>query len=80
MKVTKRIWAYIKEKSLQNPEDRRVILCDDKLKALFKKKSIMMFEMTKNLSQVFFCFVLFLPIWKYFHSRITDVAVDDVSL
>ncbi len=34
--VTKFICQYIREQNLQNPEDRRKILCDDKLKALLK--------------------------------------------
>lgn len=50
--VTKRVWAYIKEHGLQNPNDRRQILCDAKLETLFKKKSIAMFKMTKELSQM----------------------------
>ena len=30
-----RIWAYIKQHQLQNPENRREILADDKLAAVF---------------------------------------------
>jgi len=36
--ITKKIWGYIKEKNLQDPSDRRKILCDEKLSDLFKKK------------------------------------------
>ncbi|XP_021276152.1 protein TRI1-like [Herrania umbratica] len=34
----KRIWAYIKERNLQDPENRRVIICDEKLKKIFGGK------------------------------------------
>lgn len=46
--VTKKIWAYIKERNLQNPANKRNILADDKLKAIFGGKAeVSMFEMTK---------------------------------
>ena len=34
-KITKKIWAYIKQRKLQNPEKRREVFCDDKLKTIF---------------------------------------------
>ena len=49
--VTKKIWAYIKKHDLQNPQNKRNILADDKLKAIFGGKSeVTMFEMTKLVS------------------------------
>jgi chromatin remodeling complex protein RSC6 len=46
--VTKKVWAYIKKKDLQNPANRREILADEKLKPIFGgKKKVNMFEMTK---------------------------------
>ena len=46
--VTKKIWEYIKKNNLQNPSNKRNILADDKLKAIFGGKSeVTMFEMTK---------------------------------
>jgi chromatin remodeling complex protein RSC6 len=49
--VTKKIWEYIKKNNLQNPENKRNILADDKLKAIFGGKSeVTMFEMTKLVS------------------------------
>lgn len=51
-KVTKRVWAYIKEHDLQNPADRREILCDEKMEAVMNRKKIKMFKMTKVLSEV----------------------------
>ncbi|KAG6506798.1 upstream activation factor subunit spp27-like [Zingiber officinale] len=31
----KLIWAHIKEHNLQDPNDKKVIICDEKLKAIF---------------------------------------------
>uniref|UniRef100_A0A6I9QLU0 SWI/SNF complex component SNF12 homolog n=2 Tax=Elaeis guineensis var. tenera TaxID=51953 RepID=A0A6I9QLU0_ELAGV len=31
----KQIWAYVKENNLQDPENKRVIVCDEKLKKVF---------------------------------------------
>jgi upstream activation factor subunit UAF30 len=50
--VTKRIWAYIKGNGLQNPEDKRQILCDDKLERVLGVKKVDMFRLTKLLAQV----------------------------
>jgi len=44
--VTKRLWDYIKAHKLQNPANKRNILCDDKLKAVMGKDEVTMFEMT----------------------------------
>ncbi|KAL4588754.1 hypothetical protein LXL04_001649 [Taraxacum kok-saghyz] len=49
--VVKKIWAYIKEKDLQNPTNKRKILCDETLHELFRVKSIDMFKMSKALSK-----------------------------
>ena len=49
--VTKKVWDYIKKHELQDPENRRMINGDDKLKAVFGgKKQVSMFEMTKLIS------------------------------
>ena len=49
--VVKKIWQYIKSLNLQNPENKRNILADEKLLAVFGgKKEVTMFEMTKLLS------------------------------
>lgn len=46
--VTKKLWAYIKSKGLQDPKNKRNIRPDDKLKEVFKtKEPVNMFEMTK---------------------------------
>ncbi|RLV93071.1 Protein TRI1 [Spathaspora sp. JA1] len=52
--VVKQLWAYIKDHNLQNPEDKRLILCDAKLEHLFKKKSVSCFAMNKLLSSHIF--------------------------
>ncbi|XP_062175828.1 uncharacterized protein LOC133880886 [Alnus glutinosa] len=34
----KRIWAHIKEHNLQDPENKKIIICDEKLKKIFAGK------------------------------------------
>ncbi len=48
--VVSKIWDYIRKNSRQNPENKREILSDDKLKAVFGKDKVTMFEMNKLLS------------------------------
>lgn len=49
--VVKKIWDYIKKNNLQNPQNKRNILADAKLKPLFGGKGeVTMFEMTKLVS------------------------------
>ena len=43
--VVKKIWAYIRKNNLQNPNNKRNILSDDKLLAVFGKKEVTMFEL-----------------------------------
>jgi len=54
--VTKRLWVYIKAHNLQNPANKRNVLCDASLKAVMGKDEVTMFEMTglvgKHLSPV----------------------------
>jgi upstream activation factor subunit UAF30 len=46
--VTKKLWAYIKRKGLQDAKNRRNINADDNLKPVFGGKGqVSMFEMTK---------------------------------
>ena len=49
--VVSKMWTYIKKHDLQNPANRREILADDKLKPIFGKDKVTMFEMTKLVSQ-----------------------------
>ena len=46
--VTKKLWAYIKRRGLQDKKKRTMINADDNLKVVFGgKKQVTMFEMTK---------------------------------
>jgi len=46
--VTKKLWAYIKRKGLQDKKKRTMINADDNLRVVFGgKKQVTMFEMTK---------------------------------
>jgi upstream activation factor subunit UAF30 len=45
--VTKKVWEYIKANKLQDPEKRTMINADAKLKEIFQKPQVSMFEMTK---------------------------------
>jgi chromatin remodeling complex protein RSC6 len=49
--VVSKVWDYIKARNLQNPENRREILADDKLRKVFGKDKVTMFEMNKHLAQ-----------------------------
>lgn len=49
--VVKQLWAYIREKNLQDPSDRRTIICDDTLHGLFRVDRIGMFQMNKALTK-----------------------------
>ncbi len=49
--VVKKLWAYIKKNNLQDAKNRRNINADDKLKPLFGKATVNMFEMTKLVSK-----------------------------
>src|SRR5256885_918284 len=45
--VVKKLWAYIKRNNLQDKNNRRNINADDKLRSIFGKGTVNMFEMTK---------------------------------
>ena len=45
--VTKKVWEYIKKHDLQDANKRTMINADAKLKDIFKKQQVSMFEMTK---------------------------------
>jgi chromatin remodeling complex protein RSC6 len=47
----RKVWDYIKKQNVQNPENRREILADNKLKPIFGKDKVTMFEMNKYLAQ-----------------------------
>ncbi len=45
--VTSKLWAYIKKNNLQDPAAKRFINADAKLKEVFGKARVDMFEMTR---------------------------------
>ena len=49
--VVSKVWEYIKAHKLQNPDDGREIVADDKLRRVFGKDRVTMFEMNKHLAQ-----------------------------
>ncbi|KKI17447.1 hypothetical protein CA236_18035 [Sphingomonas sp. ABOLG] len=48
--VISKVWEYIKSNNLQNPENKREILADEKLQKVFGKDKVTMFEMNKYIS------------------------------
>ena len=48
--VVKKVWDYIKQNELQNPQNKREINADSKLRAVFGKDKVTMFEMNKHLA------------------------------
>ncbi|MFZ5746704.1 MAG: SWIB/MDM2 domain-containing protein [Pseudomonadota bacterium] len=48
--VVSKIWEYIKAHNLQNPENKREIVADEKLQKVFGKDRATMFEMNKLMS------------------------------
>jgi upstream activation factor subunit UAF30 len=49
--VVKKLWAYIRKHGLQDSQNRRNINADAKLKPIFGKGTVSMFEMTKLVSK-----------------------------
>lgn len=50
--VVKKLWVYIKEKNLQDPQNKRDIIADEALEKVFGgQKKVNMFEMTKLVSK-----------------------------
>ena len=49
--AVKKLWDYIKAHNLQDPQDKRTIVADDKLRAVFGKDRVGMFELTGILGQ-----------------------------
>ncbi|KAJ7520254.1 hypothetical protein O6H91_20G074800 [Diphasiastrum complanatum] len=47
--ATKMIWSYIKENNLQDPANKRNVICDSKLRELFKCESFVGISVTKLL-------------------------------
>jgi upstream activation factor subunit UAF30 len=49
--LTKRLWDYIKKNGLQDASNRRMINADDRLRPIFGKDQVSMFDMTRLVSQ-----------------------------
>ncbi|KAG9284544.1 hypothetical protein G9A89_014148 [Geosiphon pyriformis] len=50
LEVVKRLWTYIKDNNLQDPKDKRFIVCDEKLIEIFGKDRMHSFTMNKYLT------------------------------
>ena len=48
--VVSKVWDHIRKNNLQNPQNKREIVADDKLRKVFGKDRCTMFEMNKHLS------------------------------
>lgn len=49
--LVKKLWDYIKANNLQDPKDKRFILCDEKLQTVFSRTRINCFKMAKYMSE-----------------------------
>jgi upstream activation factor subunit UAF30 len=49
--VTKKVWEHIKGNNLQNPENKRQIIADEKLRPIFGGEKLDMFQMTKAINK-----------------------------
>lgn len=48
--TVKKIWEYVRLHELQDPNDKRQIRCDDRMRAVFKQERVHMFTMNKLLA------------------------------
>ncbi len=49
--VVKKVWDYIKKNKLQDEINKRMINADEKLREIFGKAKVSMFELTKIINQ-----------------------------
>ena len=49
--VVSKVWDHIRRNNLQNPNNKREIIADDKLRKVFGTDRCSMFEMNKHLSR-----------------------------
>jgi upstream activation factor subunit UAF30 len=49
--VVKKLWEHIKADDLQNPANKREILCDSQMRAVFAVDRIDMMQMNKRLGE-----------------------------
>ena len=48
--TVKKVWQYIKAHDLQDPSDKRQIICDETMHKVFKTDKVHMFTMNKTLN------------------------------
>jgi len=48
--IVKELWAYIREHDLQNPNDKREIICDDLFRQIMGRDTVTMFSMSKHIN------------------------------
>jgi upstream activation factor subunit UAF30 len=51
--AVKAVWAHIKENELQNPANKKEIICDDAMKAAFSVDSMGMMQLAKHMNPHF---------------------------
>lgn len=51
IQIVKQLWAYIRKHNLQDPENKRKIICDDALRLVFETDCTDMFKMNKLLAK-----------------------------
>ncbi|XP_073001031.1 uncharacterized protein [Typha latifolia] len=49
--IVKQLWAYIRKNNLQDPNNKRKIICNDELRVVFETDSTDMFKMNKLLAK-----------------------------
>lgn len=49
--IISELWIYIKKNNLQDKNNPRLIICDDKLLSIFKKSQVSMFELARMVGQ-----------------------------
>jgi upstream activation factor subunit UAF30 len=49
--VVKKLWEYIKKNNLQDASNKRMINADEKLRGIFGKAQVSMFDMAKIINQ-----------------------------
>ena len=51
VQIVKQLWAYIRQNNLQDPNNKRKIICNDELRRVFETDSTDMFKMNKLLAK-----------------------------
>lgn len=51
LQIVKQLWAYIRKYNLQDPNNKRKIICNDELRLVFETDCTDMFKMNKLLAK-----------------------------